>query len=75
MVLMWASSPWGRAGGSLATAVVIVQDGNQVGRAENGSKSLWSVQNMLGWHAMSRMSLGPQHNTPKPRHKFKDTQE
>lgn len=75
IVLMWASSPWGGAGGSLATAVVIVQDGNQVGRAENGSKSLWSVRNMLGWHSMSRMSLGPQHNTPKPRHKFKDTQE
>ena len=32
---------WGQ--GSLATAVVIVQTGKQVGRAENGSESLQGV--------------------------------
>ena len=53
------STGWGQ--GSLATAVVIVQTGKQVGRAENGSKSLQGVHNMPGWCLTSSLSLGLQH--------------
>lgn len=63
--------------GSFATAVVIVQAGKQVGRAKNGSISLWSIPECASLALYEHDVMSPEHNPPppRPRHKFKDTQE
>lgn len=48
----------GQGQGSLASAEVRIWTGKEVRRAENGSKSAWSIQNMLGWCLMGLMLIG-----------------